>query len=139
MANIKRITLDWRETSITVYYISRREADNYRMDDSDGDFAASPADPYQELSEDAVIKGRYEADESRVAWDDGRYTFTFYKQAGGSPVPASDTIIATGEMVIKDDLEVYLGDLAKEATLTAMKGSGFDTNTDSLKQIKATL
>ena len=107
MANVKRITLDWSETGITVYYIARREIDNYRMDDADGDFAAAPADPYQELSEDAVIKSRYEADESRVAWDNGRYTFTFYKQAGGSPVPASDTVIGTGELDIANDIEVF--------------------------------
>ncbi len=109
MAEIKRITLDWSETGITAYYICRREVDDYRMDDSDGDFATAPADPYQELTEDSVIKGRYEADEARVAWNDGRYTFTFYKQDGGSPVPASDTVIGTGEMIIKDDLELLLG------------------------------
>ena len=106
MADIKRITLDWNETGITVYYIARREIDDFRMDDSDGDFASAPADPYQELTEDAVIKGRYEADESRVAWDDGRYTFTFYKQTGGSPAPASDTVIGTGEMHVRNDFEV---------------------------------
>lgn len=106
MANIKRIFLDWSETGITVYCIIRREVDDYRLDDADGNFAAAPADPYLSLVEDAVIKGRYEIDESRITWDDGRYTFTFYKQAGGSPVPASDTVIGTGELYIESDTEV---------------------------------
>ncbi|MCK5603135.1 hypothetical protein KAR91_14725 [Candidatus Pacearchaeota archaeon] len=107
MANIKRITADWNVTGLTVYCIVRREADNYRLNDADGDFAAAPADPYNELTEDTVIKGRYELDESRVAWDDGQYTVSVYNQAGGSPAPASDTIIATGEIIIKSDLEVW--------------------------------
>lgn len=122
MANIKRIFLDWDETGITVYYISRREIDNYRMDDADGDFASAPADPYQELTEDVVIKGRYESDESRVAWDNGVYTFIFYAQAGGSPVPVNDRVIGTGEMVIENDLEVYISALyALETTAQSIK------------------
>ena len=108
MAENKRITLDWDATGLTAYCIIRREADDFRMDDADGSFAASPADPYISLTEDAVIKGRYELDEARTVWDDGRYSVAIYSQAGGSPAPASDTIIGTGEMAIKTDLEVFL-------------------------------
>jgi hypothetical protein len=136
MANVKRISFPWSETGITVYYICRREVDNYRMDDSDGDFALNPADPYQELAEDAVIKGLYEADESRVAWDDGRYTFVFYKQAGGSPVPASDTPIGNGEMWIKDDLELSLDDVPDQVWDEVLTGATHNIATSAGRRLR---
>ena len=117
MAENKRITLDWDTTGLTVYSIIRREADSFRLNDADGAFAADPADPYISLTEDAVIKGRYELDESRTVWDDGRYSVAIYSQAGGSPAPVSDTIIGTGEMAISDDLEVFLSAPAALASI----------------------
>src|SRR4030067_3423354 len=108
----KKIILDWSATGITVYAIIRREADGYLLDDADGTFGASPADPYLSLAENSTIKGRYEASEGRTVWDDGRSTFAVYKQAGGSPAPVSDTIIGTGEMLVKTDAEVAGGDPA---------------------------
>ena len=108
MAENKRITLDWDTTGLTVYCIIRRESDDFRMDDADGSFAETPADPYVSLIEDAVIKGRYELDEARTVWNDDRYSIAIYSQAAGSEVPANDTIIGTGELAIKDDLEVFL-------------------------------
>ena len=113
----KKIILDWSETAKTVYAIIRREADGYRMNDADGTFGAAPADPYLTLAEDSVIKGRYEASESRTVWNDGRYTFAVYKQAGGSPAPVSDTIIGTGEMKVESDSEVT------EITLSEIEAS----------------
>ncbi|HBG45849.1 MAG TPA: hypothetical protein DDW94_02560 [Deltaproteobacteria bacterium] len=95
-------------TGWTAYVIVIREVDGYILDGSDGSFAATPAVPYLFLSEHATVKGRYEMSESRQAWMDGRYTVAVYKQSGGSPSPASDTIIGSGEMVIKDDAEVVL-------------------------------
>lgn len=111
MANIKRLTIDWSETGLTVYAIVRRETDDFRLDDADGSFAVSPADPYLSLTEDTVIKGRYEVDENRQAWNDGQYGLAIYKQTGGSPAPASDTIIGSGEIIIKDDMELTLATL----------------------------
>lgn len=113
----KKIILDWSETAKTVYAIIRREANSYLMDDADGTFGAAPADPYLTLAEDSVIKGRYEASESRTVWTDGRYTIAVYKQAGGSPAPVSDTIIGTGEMKVESDSEVT------EITLTEIEAS----------------
>jgi len=110
MAENKRITLDWDATGLTVYCIIRREADNFRMDDANGSFAESPSDPYISLTEDTVIKGRYELDEARTVWNDDRYTVAFYNQVGGSEIPANDTIIGTGELIIKNDLEVFLNE-----------------------------
>ena len=107
MPNAKKIISDWSETAKTVYCIIRREADGYLLDDADGTFGAAPADPYLSLAEDATIKGRYEASEARTAWNDGRYTIAVYKQAGGSPAPASDTVIGTGEIDIVSDAEIY--------------------------------
>ncbi len=110
MAENKRITLDWDATGLTVYCIIRRESDGFRMDDADGSFTETPADPYVSLTEDAVIKGRYELDEARTVWGDDLYTVAIYSQTAGSPAPASDTIIGTGPAywAIKDDLEVFL-------------------------------
>lgn len=106
MAQVKKITLDYAESGRTVYCIIRREADAYRLNDADGAFASAPADPYITMSEDSVIKGRYELSESRTAWNDGKYSVAIYKQLGGSPAPASDIIIGTGELHIAADLEI---------------------------------
>lgn len=108
MANTKKLTIDWQETAKTVYAIVRREADGYRLNDADGAFASAPADPYVSLTEDSVIKGRYEKSESRTVWTDGRYSVAVYKQAGGSPSPVADTIIGSGEMSIVSDTETAL-------------------------------
>jgi hypothetical protein len=105
MPNDKKITAAWGETGETLYAIIRREADNYRLNDADGAFASAPADPFLSLTEDSVIKGLYEATESRAAWDDGYYTIMVYKQFGGTPVPLADTPVGTGRMYIEDDTE----------------------------------
>ncbi len=120
MAENKRITLDWDTTGLTVYCIVRREVDDYRLNDADGSFVASPADPYVSLTEDSVIKSRYEKDESRTVWDDGKYTVAIYNQAGGSPTPVSDVIIGTGEIVIKSDLEVFLDSIMRGTDSAAL-------------------
>ena len=92
MANVKKLSTTKIVTGTTVYCIVRREIDLYRLDDGDGSFAAAPADPYLSLTEDSVIKGLYEVSESRAAWNAGRYKVFVFTQAGGSPVPASDTL-----------------------------------------------
>ena len=102
---IKKITIDWSETGKTVYCIIRREADSYRLNDADGAFANAPADSFISLAEDAVIKGRYELSESRAVWNNGSYTVAIYKTSG-SPTPASDTIIGSGEIYILSDVEI---------------------------------
>src|SRR3972149_6727847 len=108
MPNVKTITADWNETGKTVYAIIRQRTDNYLLDDANGTFASAPADPYLSLPENSTIKGRYEASESRVAWDNGLYDVAVYKQSGGSPSPVADTLIASGEMYIVADVEVVL-------------------------------
>jgi hypothetical protein len=105
MPNDKKITAAWGETGETLYAIIRREADNYRLNDADGAFADDPADSFLSLTEDSVIKGLYEATESRAAWDDGYYMVMVYKQFGGTPVPLADTPAGTGRMFIEDDTE----------------------------------
>lgn len=134
----KTFILDWSETGQTVYFICVRSVDSFRLDDSGGDFATSPADPYISFTEDSVLKGRYSLSESRTVWDNGLYTYAVYKQAGGSPAPVSDTIIGTGELAITNDTEVnavFLGDLHDETfgtwtvdpsgnTLTLLKADG---------------
>lgn len=105
---MKRLIINYSETNIVVYCIVRREADNYRLDDSNGSFSVNPADPYLALAEDAVIKGHYEVNENRTVWNDGLYTISFYKQVGSSPNPSNDTQIGSGMMYIKNDTEIVL-------------------------------
>ena len=108
MANVKKIIAPWSETAITTYAIVRREVDGFLLNDADGAFANAPVDPYVSLAEHGTLKGIYELSESRTVWNDGRYTATVYKQAGGSPVPASDRIIGTADTYIASDLEVVV-------------------------------
>ncbi len=93
-------------TGSTIYCIIRRETDNFLLNDADGSFAASPADPYLSLNENTIIKGIYEITESRQPWNAGNYTIFSYKQSGGSPVPVSDNIIGQGDMYVVEDTEV---------------------------------
>lgn len=108
MPNAKKITCDFNETGKTVYSIVRREADGYLLNGADGIFSSAPLGPFIALVEDLTMKGRYEAGESRAVWSDGRYTAAVYRQSGGSPSPVNDTVIGSGEILIKDDREVYL-------------------------------
>lgn len=104
----KRFVVD-AATGGTVYGIVTREADGYRLNDADGAFASAPADPYQEFTEDTVVKGRYVYSESRAAWNSGTYTITVYVQAGGSPAPASDTVAGIGVLVLSGDRSTDVG------------------------------
>lgn len=106
MPNIKTIKAHYT-TGATLHATVRREADGYFLDDADGTFGASPADPWVALTEDGTALGEYALDESRMAWDDGRYTIAIREQDGGSPA-WSDTVVRQGEMVIRDDSEVTL-------------------------------
>lgn len=106
MANVKKILHPWSVTGLTVYCIVRREVDGYLLDDADGSFAVSPADPYVSLIENGTIKGLYEKSESRTVWNNGKYIIAIYKQIGGSPAPVSDTLIGSGELQILSDTEV---------------------------------
>lgn len=107
MPNIKKTIQDWPETGKTVYFIFRREADDFLLNNANGQYADNPADAFLSALEHAIIKGRYELSESRAVWNDGRYTVVAYKQIGAAPVPANDVLIGSGEMVIKGDAEVY--------------------------------
>lgn len=93
-------------TGDTVYCIVTREADGYILDGFTGGFAATSAYPYTSLIEHSTIKGRYEIAERRSAWSDGKYIVTVYTQAGTTPAPASDTVMASGELKVEDDVEV---------------------------------
>jgi hypothetical protein len=125
MANTKKIIADYFETGATLYCIIRRELDDYLLNDADGAFAAAPADPYVSMTENSTIKKRYELSESRTAWNDGVYGLIVYKQVGGSPAPVSDTLVASGDMVIDNDEEVILSSPAQiDEQLTASHGSG---------------
>ena len=130
MANVKKLIAPWSETAITTYVIIRREADGYLLNDADGAFANAPADPYVSLTEHGTLKGIYELSESRTVWNDGRYTATVYKQAGGSPVPASDRVIGTADVYIASDLEVVV-DASTSAVVSEVNAN--ETKIDAIK------
>ena len=108
MPNTKKFVA-YDTTAKTVYGIIERQVDSYRLDDANGAFTAAPADPYVSFTEHTVIKGEYVLSESRTAWNDGLYKCTMYEQAGGSPAPVSDIVIAYQYMQIGSDTEVDLG------------------------------
>jgi hypothetical protein len=107
------------DTGATVYGIVARETDMYLLNDADGSFAAAPADPYLSLTEHGTIKGLYQASESRIAWDDGRYLVVYYGQLAGAPAPATDMILAGGMLQVLADAEVTLSNLNISESLSA--------------------
>lgn len=109
MANTKKITAHYT-TAKTLHATVKREADGYLLDSTDGAFKASPSDPFSVLTEDGTALGEYTFSESRITWNDGRYTVAVREQAGAGPAWA-DTVVSDGEMVIRDDSEVYLDSL----------------------------
>lgn len=121
MANTKNINIDWSATGLTFYMVVIRMADGYLLNDADGDFASSPADPYVAMAEHSIVKGRYEKAESRVAWNNGFYRAIIYKQNAGSPSPANDTIVGSGDLYIESDLETFL-----DSKLTATRAGYMD-------------
>lgn len=106
MANAKQILLPYSETGKTVYAVIERQADSYFLNDATGAFAAAPTDKYLSMPENSITLGLYMVTESRTAWDDGNYTVTVYKQAGGSPNLSVDTLLGSGVMVLLGDTEV---------------------------------
>jgi hypothetical protein len=107
-------------TGLTLYCVVKREADGYLLNDADGAFAAAPADPYVAMSEHATVKGLYTKDEARTAWNNGLYTVAVYSQVGGSPAPASDTLVGIGVLPIDSDAEVSLDTLGSSLSSGAM-------------------
>lgn len=103
MANVKKLSTAKIVTGSTVYCIIRREVDGYLLNDADGAFANAPADPYDELTEDGTIKGLFEISESRTAWEPGYYKVFFFKQSGGGPAPASDTLEDSLDLIVVGD------------------------------------
>lgn len=141
MANVKKITHLWNATALTLYCIIRREADGYLLNDADGAYASAPADPYISMAEDATIKGMYELSESRAAWDDGKYSIVVYRQAGVSPVPASDIIIGGGIMEIKTDAEVVNTNVQSQDNIDfgALQKASITAAVPSVSQIQSGL
>lgn len=109
----KQLKIGHTETAITVYCIITRDADGYYLQSVDDSFGAVVS--YPSMTEDATRKGLY-IKSSAPAWSDGGYTVLAYKQSGGSPVPASDTVIGQGAMYVLDDAEVVLNDSLSTVT-----------------------
>lgn len=116
MATKRIIHID--ATGSTVYAVIVREADGFLMNAADGSFETAPTDPCLALAEHPVVKGRYEAAESRQAWDDGEYSAVVYGQLGGEPDPANDLPIGSWEAEVKDDEAYGTGGTAAIKTRT---------------------
>lgn len=127
------------------YCIIKRLADGYYMNDADGSFAASPADPYLALAEDSVAKGLYSASESRIAWNDGTYRVTYYLQSGGSPNPTADAppvkiddITVSGDQVVttefSNSMDIFIR--AKMMTLTSASRVSREDQTETARQLR---
>ncbi len=126
MANVKKF-IGYTTTGKTVYGIVERQADSYILNDADGTFSAYPADPYISFTEHSVIKGEYTLSESRQTWNDGLYNCTVYEQLGGSPVPASDIVVAYQYMYIVSDAEVVS---ESKMPMNYIMGSSIKTDKD---------
>ena len=139
MPNTKKITHPWGETGLTLYCVIRREADGYLLNDADGSFANAPADPYVAMTEDGTLKGLYEKSEARAAWNDGVYTVMVYSQAGGSPAPASDTVIGSGEIYIDTDTEVNTSTIKTNVDTISLAVTTIDTVVDTISLAATTI
>lgn len=92
--------------SKTIYCIVTREEDQFIRDETDNNFQASPADPYTLLTESTVKASIYE----RVlveSWQNGVYHVHVYEQLGVSPSPTGDSPIGTGNIDIRNGMQVF--------------------------------
>ena len=93
-------------TGKTVYGVVIRDADGYYLATAGSPFASGVG--YPAFAEDGSVKGRYSLSTSAISWDDGAYTVVVYQQAGGSPAPVSDTVIAADSFRVVSDAIVVL-------------------------------
>jgi hypothetical protein len=103
----KKFTVEYGATGIAAYLIIRQESSSNVYDEDDGTFQAygDAVDQFVQLTEDTNIKGVYEATiASANTFSDGKYLIVCYRQVGGSPVPASDTVIAQGLYSVYDNV-----------------------------------
>ena len=96
MANVKKLIATNISAGRTVYCIVRRESDGNLLNNADGTFAVAPANKNLVLVENASIPGLYEASESRVAWNDGRYRVFIYALGSVSITPVVAGISVVG-------------------------------------------
>lgn len=122
MAKTKKFSFFLQTSGLTVYAVVIQLDTGYYLDDADGNFAAAPADPYQEVTESATLAGRYTYNESRYAWANGAYEILCYSQLGGSPNPLIDTPVASAKFDLYND-----GLPLSEGLQTAVVGATRDT------------
>ena len=92
-------------TGKTVYALIIRASDGYFLQSALTSFAVGVS--YPALAEDATVKGLYTLSTAGVAWSDGLYSAIIYQQAGGSPAPAADQVIAGGDFNIAADATMH--------------------------------
>lgn len=100
------LIFDYFVYSKTFYSIEKRAEDNFIHDATDEEYQAAPADPYDLLTEDTIIKGQYSKSIDEV-WQDGIYIVSIYEQKGVSPAPAADDKIGSGQIIIRNGQQVH--------------------------------
>lgn len=112
MAKIKRITVPpgiypiGSDVYVRLEIVNPGEAnDGYLLDNSDGNFAAAPADSYITMTEDGSTT-KFELDESRQIWADGKVLAMSYRKIGGSRDHEVDESLASRIMNVELDAEV---------------------------------
>jgi hypothetical protein len=78
-------------TGLSIYAIAKQKWEALYFDAGavTPAFVAEPTSPYITFTEDAVIKGFYQASIA-TSWADGRYIIAVYKQSGANPSPVAD-------------------------------------------------
>ena len=107
MALNKNIQFDYFDKNLSLYLIISFERDQYLLDNTDGVFRLSPADPYIIMTENSIVKGLYELNENRTLWEDGNYHCSVFQKKGTSPDPTIDDKIGEGDIFITNDCIRY--------------------------------
>jgi|GEM_PF-3971428 len=104
MANIKQFLLPYYSTGqVGLYARVLQVATGYFLDDTDGIFRISAADPKIFIAEYSAGTSLYYFSENRTVWADGKYSIFGYD--------ASDNLFAGGDLFILGDVEVSQSDL----------------------------
>ncbi len=105
------IKLDYDEKDLNCYGLVVREEDQAMRDDDDGIFkATAPTDPYLLMPENDINAGSYEAIIEDANWQDGVYRVSVFKRIGGTPDPDADAKIGTGNIYIRNGVQVFADD-----------------------------
>lgn len=98
----KVIAFNGGSTGLTYFMTIQRKFNGTYLDADDLVFKdADEVDPYialEELAFDTTDSQLYEWRDDTNAWRDGNYVVMIYEQAGVSPAPDTDSVVATANL-----------------------------------------